>query len=377
MATSSWELASSSIAEGNPGVMIAQYQAWRATQSPETLALLDLDTKKQRYMAQMKETSAAGRMTSKEFDLLLDKHKGTVGDVLNVAGDDCGSFQFGDNVSEEDRAEIKKLFFLSGQVHASQNIIVALTSQEAVWQQREFITTTTLEEALRQQEFYEHATNILQTFERAFNNAACLPSSVFGAVFNEYIGYLENHATEIAMGTVPMAGIGALAGTTPVPGAVGLALHVGFKSFLISTFGYSSVFLGAIVGGLAALVGAGIIVGMMVIYQRCTMTSSEAEAENLRLTRQRISDISKKTIDIEALKKLQNLFEDAFYKPMQLPLEDIVCPICLDHFPADGGNSSERPSKAPNCQGEHMVHRKCLHMWQSASGRISCVMCRQ
>lgn len=327
-----------------------------------------MDVCKECYDKQKVKTSRAARIAKTELDNLIEA--ASIPEA-QLRGGKCGSapnFNMPDD--EQELANVKKLLFVNAQVSVAQSILQSLVAQDATWEHSDFLSEPTEAEQNVRIGHYQKASHLLSSMEKAFVQAAAIESKFFGPIWKASMDILKAYPETCAAGV----GAGGLLGALSGGGLV--TLNIGFRSFLISLFGEAGVLSGALVGGIAGVILAGSVVALIAIYQRSKRSQEEMEVEDLRLMKQRIAKIATQELCQSDLVELEDLFSKAFYQPMKLAV-DAFCPICLDHFRADGGNNSERAIKAPNCQGEHMVHQKCLRDWQWQSGCDRCVLCRQ
>merc|ERR1712080_621336 len=115
-------------------------------------------------------------------------------------------------------------------------------------------------------------------------------------------------------------GVGAAGLLGALSGAGIVSLNVGYRAFLAYLFGEAGVTAasGALVGGTAAIIVGGAIIGILALYQRRSRSHEEIEAEDLRLVKERIAKIAQTGARLGELDELENLFSTAFYQPMKL-----------------------------------------------------------
>jgi len=268
-------------------------------------------------------------------------------------------------------ADVKKLLFLNTQVALAESIITSLFAQHATWERRDFLNTPTEVEERARIGYYQKANQLLQVMEDSFTEVVCVNSKFFGPIWKASLDIIKTYPKTILKGVGAAGLVGALAGSGLVP------LHVGFRALVAMVFGEASALGGALVGGVVGVIAAGAIVAIIALHQRQQRTETEVEAEDLRLMKERIARIAEQDLAQDDLTELEDLFDKAFREPLRLARDDEHCPICLEHFVANGGSKAERAIKAPNCAGNHMVHRKCLQDWQRQSGSGLCILCRQ
>lgn len=281
------------------------------------------------------------------------------------------NWTFAEACTEQERAELHKIFFMSSQVAAAEAVIAQLSAQQAAWNSS--FDTPDVQTQEEQLQFYEEATKLLRSMQQSFADVVRIDSKLFGPIWKASMELVKTHPKTLG----GIVGGGALFGA--LAGAGALHLHIGFHGFLVAMFGSGAGACvgGALLGGVAGLLVGAVIVGTIVVYEHSKKTPTDKRAEELKNMKERISQIAKKDKFISHdLTELRNLFDNAFCQPMVMALKDMECPVCLDHFPADGGTDSECPMKSPNCEGNHMVHRKCLHAWQQQCGNMRCIMCR-
>eukprot|EP00930_Biecheleria_cincta_P094150 TRINITY_DN849_c0_g1_i1.p1 TRINITY_DN849_c0_g1~~TRINITY_DN849_c0_g1_i1.p1 ORF type:complete len:344 (-),score=80.10 TRINITY_DN849_c0_g1_i1:234-1265(-) len=326
------------------------------------------ETCRAQYAGQKGRTMRASQDANKELKRLLQAVH-VPEELLRGAKDGSPpNFEMPENAAE--LADVKKLLFMNTQVSLAKSILENLLAQDSAWESADFVNEPTEEQKTKRIAHYQTACRLLEAMQRAFEDAAGIDSSLFGPVWQASIDILKEYP-KACFGGVGAAGlVGALAGGGHV------SLHIGFRAFLTATFGEATLGTGALAGGLAGVVIGGVVIGLIVLYQRWTKNKEEADAEELRVMKQKIAKIGQQELSQKELLELEDLFIKAFQRPMNLARKD-VCPICLDHFRADGGNSAEWPIKAPRCVGDHMVHQKCLRTWQWKSADDTCILCRQ
>jgi len=274
--------------------------------------------------------------------------------------------------NEQELADMKKLLFMNTQVSIAKSILSNLLAQDAAWDNCDFFSEPTVEQKKTRIDHYQTACKLLYSMQLAFGEAAAIDSSLFGPVWQKSVDVLKAYP-KTCLGVIGTAGLaGALTGAGYVN------LYIGFKAFLTATFGKATLATGAFVGGLAGVVATGALIAIITLYQRWSMSKEEADVEELLAMKARISKIAQQELSQKDLLELDDLFRKAFHQPMTLARNE-HCPICLEHFRADGGNTAEYAVKAPGCTGNHLVHQKCLLSWclSSCDANAACVICRQ
>lgn len=320
------------------------------------------------YGLQKERTKRAAQNAKSELDRLAQ----TVNipkESLEGAKDGALNLQLPEN--EQELADAKKLLFMNTQVGLAQSILQNLLAQDAVWENQDFLYSPSEEQQQTRIEFYQPACKLLRSMELAFNEAAAIESSLFGPVWQASMDILKAHPKTCA-GIVGGAGLlGALSGSGLVK------LHIGFRGLVAYIVGgEATAASGALIMGMGAVVAVGAVIAIIALYQRSQISKDEAVAEELRAMKEKIKKIAQQELRHTDLLELDDLFSKAFHQPMRLALDE-YCPVCHDHFRADGGNSAERAITSPNCVGDHMVHQKCFREWQLKSGSDSCIICRQ
>jgi len=322
------------------------------------------------YVAQKKETLQAIKILKAELENLMK--------FINIPEEKLQNVTIGKDVefnmpeNEMELAAVKKLLFVNTQVSIAQAVLQNFIAQDASWELREYIYTDDLteEEMQTRTKYYQKAAKLLSAVAGSFMESAFIDSKYFVPIWKASVDIIKAYPKS-CLGAVGVAGlIGALSGEGLV------ILHMGFRAFLIAVFGESSALYGALVGGAAGIIIGACVVGLIAIHQRRTRSKDEAEANDLRLMRERIAKIAAKELQLNDLVELDNLWTKVFCQPMKLAL-DVCCPICHEHFRAAGGTYLERAVHTPNCTGNHMVHWSCQQAWQCESGSDTCVICRQ
>lgn len=320
------------------------------------------------YAGQKASTMKAAQVANKELERLMQ--------VVDIPEEllDCTKNGAAPNVDmpedEKELADVKKLLFMNTQVSLAKTILETLLAQDAAWDSRDFLSEPSEDEMKKRIVHYQTASRLLYSMQCAFYEAAALDASFFGPVWKASFDILKTYPKTCLGGVGAVGLLGALAGGGYV------SLHIGFRSFLIALFGDASVATGALVGGIAGVVGGAAVIGLIVLYQRKQRSQEQMDAEEVREMKARIAKISERQLSPDDLLELEKLFRNVFHAPLKLARTDI-CPICHEHFLADGGNNAEYAIKAPRCQGNHVVHQKCLREWQWRSGSDSCIICRQ
>lgn len=326
---------------------------------------------KEYFEVRKKATSQAAKNAKIELQNLIQTANIPETLLLSAKPGSPANFEMPEDPGE--LADVKKLLFLNTQVSLAESIITSLFAQCAAWERRDFLNTPTDDEEQLRIAYYQKANELLRIMELSFKEVLCVDSKFFGPIWKASLNIIKTYP-ERCLGAVGAAGLlGALAGSGLVP------LHIGFRALLTCVFGEATALSGALAGGVLGVIVAGAIVAIIALRQRRQRTETDVEAEDLRLMKQRIARIAGQDLNLAQgdLIQLENLFDKAFRDPLRLARDDEHCPVCLDHFVANGGSNAERAIKAPNCQGNHMVHRKCLQDWHRESGCGACIICRQ
>lgn len=323
----------------------------------------------------LKSLNKVARKAKVELLKLVEDNNRLLGPQFDLAKSSAEpNYGFAEACSETERAELHKIFFMSSQVAVAEAVTEQLWAQHAAWASNFDVPDTQTQED--QLQFYDEATKLLRSMEQSFHDVVLIDSKLFGQALKASMELLYTHP-KILGGIV---GGGAVLGA--LAGAGALHLHMGIHAFLVGLFGSSTGAAatgGALLGGVAGLLVGAVAVGTLLVYEHSKKTPTDKHAEDLKNMKKRISQIAKKDKFISRdLTELHNLFDKAFCQPMVMALEDKECPVCFGHFPADGGKDSECPMKSPNCEGNHMVHRRCLHTWQQSylGSDMRCIMCR-
>jgi len=275
---------------------------------------------------------------------------------------------------KENMPEVKKLLFINTQVHVAKSILDNLLAQDVAWDSTDFLGEPDDDTKRKRIGHYQAAAHIMVSIEVSFRHAVGIDTNLFSVVWTAYkesMATLSEHPLIVGGAVGGAAVLGALVG-----GGV-VTLHVGFKAMLISIFGKATFLEGALVGGVAGLILAGIVVGVIHMYQQCNRSHEEKEAAELSAAKERIAKICQQDVQFSRadLDSLQELFEKAFQRPVMISQEH-ECAFCLEHFPADGGDNRSKPVKAPRCRGHHMLHAHCLEQWVRSSHDDRCIVCR-
>jgi len=284
---------------------------------------------------------------------------------------------------ETEDAELEKLKFISGQVAAAQQIVNMLVANDAFHTSQDFIRAPSPEELAMRNRFYGEVYHLLVTMEQSFRLVLCLDTLSFKRVFANFRSFMEEHpAFTKVLGGGGMV-LGGLAGSGVhgliwTHGILGLGLH----SSLNLAFGP----VGAVIAGGAAGALCGLVPGVAMLellkYRHAGVDSSAVQKDERKKLREKLlrtmeEALQKKGLTADSIIELTTLFHDHFNVPMLRALDGDCCPICLEGFPASGGNRGEQVTKAPNCAGNHLVHRECYLKWVGRSGSDACVICRQ
>mmetsp|Transcript_88418 Transcript_88418/g.245475 ORF Transcript_88418/g.245475 Transcript_88418/m.245475 type:complete len:331 (-) Transcript_88418:379-1371(-) len=278
-------------------------------------------------------------------------------------------------------AEREKLKFISGQVAAAQLVVKKLYLDDMLLANRDFIDPPSEEERARRNRFYREATHLLRAIETSFRLALRVDTLSFKPVFEHFQGLIEQHPVLLQA----CGGGGAVLGALLGAGAHGLVwphgiLHLGLHRLLSTAFGN----VGAVVVGGAGGCLVGLVLGIVVIelvdlavrIKRSADAPSDERAR-LRTEMDEVLAAMEQGMTAESTRELADLFERYFNAPMLRALSGDLCPICMEGFPASGGNSREQATKSPSCVGNHLVHRQCQLQWVQWSGSEACVICRQ
>jgi hypothetical protein len=323
------------------------------------------------YNAQKGKTARAAQDAKAELERLIDSldmserqvaqlRKAKSGDSLNL------------NLPEDDAkcADLKKLLFVNTQISLAHSIMETLLARDFAWDHADFLKAPDEQQMAARVPIYQQAIRLLFAMEMAFREAACIESKFFAPIWEASVNIVKTYPKTCLGGIAAGGLLGALGGAGVV------SLHIGWRALLVSLCGEASALSGAIVGGVAGVVICGAAVALVALYQHAKGEKSTDAAADLRDMKEKIAKIADKGLNVDELIQLEDLFSKAFKDPVRLALDE-YCPICLMHFVADGGNESERAIKTPNCQGNHMVHRRCLRDWQFQRGDDTCIICRQ
>jgi len=321
------------------------------------------------YADQKTKTTQAAQRANRELERLTQ--------AVDVPEDLLRGVKNGNSVNfelpeeEKELANVKKLLFMNAQVSLAKSILTSLLAQDAAWEQKDFLSEPNEEEQRKRIDHYQTATRLLKSMQHGFDDAAAIDSSYFGPVWKAYVNILNTYPKSCLWGVGAFGLLGGLAGAGHV------SLNIGFRGFLIALFGEASFMSGAFVlGSAAGIVAGAVLLSAIWFYQCWTRNKEVEEAEEVRAMKKKIASIAEKELSTKELLELEDLFSKVFHQPVNLA-RSTMCPICHEHFRADGGNSHERALKAPRCQGNHWCHQKCLRTWQFHSGSDACVICQQ
>merc|ERR1719178_143796 len=105
-------------------------------------------------------TADSAQQTKAHLDKLLEANKDTLGPQFEKAL--SGSSPELNSMPEQERANLQKLLFMSGQLEIAQKFIENVAAQEAAWQTGSFMDMPSEEETLNRIRLYEKATSILE-----------------------------------------------------------------------------------------------------------------------------------------------------------------------------------------------------------------------
>jgi hypothetical protein len=323
------------------------------------------------YNSQKDKTAKAARDAKAELERLIQSVDMSEGQVAQLRKAKSGD-RLNLNLPEDDAkcADLKKLLFVNTQISLAHSIMQTLLARDATWQCADFLEVPDEQQMAARVEIYQQAIRLLFAMEMAFREAACIESKFFAPIWEASVNIIKNYSKTCLGGTAAGGLLGALGGAGVVH------FHIGWQALLASLCGEASALSGAIVGGVAGVLICGAIVALIALYEHAKGKKNTDAAADLCDMKDKISKIADKGLNVDELIQLEDLFSKAFKDPVRLALDE-SCPICLMHFRADGGSESERAIKAPNCQGNHMVHRRCLRDWQFQSGDDTCIICRQ
>jgi len=284
---------------------------------------------------------------------------------------------------ETEDAELEKLKFISGQVAAAQQVVDMLVANDAVHTSKDFRRAPSPEELAIRNRFYREAYHLLVTIEQSFRVVLRLDTLSFKRVYKQFRSLIEEHPVF----TKVFGGGGAVVGGLAGAGVHGLIwphgiLGLGLHRPLNLAFGrVGAVAVGGAAGALIGLVLGFAMLEVLKWFLPAGVDSSVVqndEREELRQELQHMMDaLRQKDLTADSIIELTTLFQEYFNVPMLRALDGDCCPICLEGFPASGGNSREQVTRAPNCAGNHLVHRECNLKWVGSSGSDACVICRQ
>jgi len=284
---------------------------------------------------------------------------------------------------ETEDAELEKLKFISGQVAAAQQIVNMLVANDAFHTSKDFIRAPSPEELAMRNRFYQEVYHLLVTIEQSFRVVLCLDTLSFKRVFANFRSFMEEHPAftkvlgggGIVLGGLAGAGVHGLIWSH---GILGLGLH---RPLNLAFGRVGAVTVGGAAGALSGLVLGFAMLELLSLFWHAGVDSSAVqkdERKELREELQRTMEaLQQKGLTVDSIIELTTLFQEYFNVPMLRALDGDCCPICLEGFPASGGNSREQVTKAPNCAGNHLVHRECYLKWVGRSGSDACVICRQ
>lgn len=324
-----------------------------------------------RYLEQLDATKQQARLANAELRRLREGYEGGLPSAPRSSKED------------KEQGELKKLTFMAAQVGAAESLIKMLYAQEAKLGMDDFLLTPSEQELQKRQRFYWEACQLLAVMERSFSGVLQVDDSDFMPIFDDFKEVMQEHK-QLMEGVIAS---GAVMGGLLGSGAHGLLwphaiLRLGLHRLLNATFGkLGAVAVGTSGGMITGIVLAGALTGIIMLAQTLTHKSETDEQDDAAAMRRELeaSMESLRSRDIKpgAIADLADIFQQCFWKPLEPALQGHSCPICLEGFPADGGNAPERPTRAPGCSGLHLVHKKCQQDWLRKSGDITCVYCRQ
>lgn len=256
--------------------------------------------------------------------------------------------------------EQERLDFLREQMLIYGEVVLALEAQEEK-----------LAQAKRRGRLFDELTSLLQTLERSFDRVQRIPALTFKRLCDSMESEWKKFREGCVMVDHPVKCVASGSAGSAL-GCVGGALATSF-----------TVASGAVVGGVVGILVAAMLLDLAYLekYELDAGVSDFESVRNsftlqldhllLRLQREEAPSLG-------ALSALRRTLDRCFMRPLFMPAESDLCIVCQEPFEALGDEDPGAGAvRAPMCEGDHFLHRRCHVRWVQSSCDVRCMVCRQ
>lgn len=256
--------------------------------------------------------------------------------------------------------EQERLAFLREQMLIYGQVVRAMEAQEEK-----------LAQTSRCGRLYDELTSLLQTLEASFDRVQRIPATTFKRLCDS----MESTWAKLREGCVMVDHPVKCVASGSAGGALGCVGGALASSLTVAS--------GAVIGGVVGMLAAAVLLDLayMEKYELDTGVMDFESARNsfmLQLDNllQRLQ--SEEDPSPAALQALRRTLDRCFMRPLFMPAEGDLCVVCQDPFPAVGDEDPGSGAvRAPLCEGDHFLHRKCHVRWVQSSCDVRCMVCRQ